>query len=183
MKILFPILFLRNKWLSLLARNQRSKFAECGKHVYINHNCFFNTENHIHCGSNVYIGREACFISTIAHIYIGDYVMFGPRVTIITGDHRTDVIGEHIYEVRENSKLLENDADVVIGDGAWIGSNVTILKGVTIGRGAVVAAGAVVVKNVPPYAIVGGVVAKIIKYRFSTKEIEQHEILLSERLS
>ncbi len=49
----------------------------------------------------------------------------------------------------------------------WIGANSTILKGVTIGEGAIVAAGALVIKDVPPYSIVGGVQAKVLKYRFS----------------
>ena len=57
----------------------------------------------------------------------------------------------------------------------------TILKGVTVGRGAVIAAGAVVTKNVPPYAIVGGNPAKLIKYRFTPEQIDQHEKILKER--
>lgn len=61
---------------------------------------------------------------------------------------------------------------VIIGNDVWIGYRATILSGVTIGDGAVVAAGAVVTKDVPQYAIVGGVPAKIIKYRYSQEEIE-----------
>jgi len=110
--------------------------------------------------------------------YIGNYVMFGPSVTIRGGNHRTDVIGRHIYEIEESDKLPENDQDVVIEDGVWVGCNVIILKGVTIGRGAVVAAGSVVTKNVPPYSIVGGNPAKIIKCRFEEEQICKHEEIL-----
>ena len=171
---------LNRAWHSMIARGQRSKFAECGNNVYVGHYGDF-IPSHIHCGSNVYIGAHASFIASIAHIYIGNYVMFGPHVTIRGGDHRMDVIGKHIYEIKDSEKEPHNDADVRIEDGAWIGCNVTILKGVTIGRGAVVAAGAVVVDNVPPYAIVGGVKAKVLKYRFSPEDIEIHEELLKQR--
>ena len=58
-------------------------------------------------------------------------------------------------------------------------ANVTILKGVTIGRGSVVAAGAVVTKSCPPYSIIGGVPAKVLKMRFTPAEIEKHERILN----
>ena len=61
---------------------------------------------------------------------------------------------------------------IVIGNDCWINSNVTFISGVTVGDGAVVLAGAVVTRDVPPYAIVAGVPAKVIKYRFSEKDIE-----------
>ena len=74
--------------------------------------------------------------------------------------------------------MPNQDAPVVIEDDVWCGANVTILKGVTIGRGSVVAAGAIVTKSFPPYSIIGGVPAKLIKMRFSPEEIERHEALL-----
>lgn len=79
-----------------------------------------------------------------------------------------------------DEKLPENDAPVVIEDDVWCGANVTILKGVTIGRGSVVAAGAVVTRSCPPYSIIGGVPAKVLKMRFTAEEIEEHERLLKE---
>jgi chloramphenicol O-acetyltransferase type B len=63
--------------------------------------------------------------------------------------------------------------DTIIADGCWIGSRAMIMQGVKLGEGAVVATGAVVTQDVPPYAIVGGVPAKIIKYRFSETDIEK----------
>ena len=77
-----------------------------------------------------------------------------------------------------NDKLPENAATVVIEDDIWIGANVTILKGVTIVRGSVVAAGAVVTKSCPPYSIIGGVPAKVLKMRITPVEIVEHEKLL-----
>lgn len=69
-------------------------------------------------------------------------------------------------------------APVVVEEKVWIAANATILKGVRIGKDAVVAAGSVVTKDVPPYAIVGGVPAKVIKMRFTPEEIEAHNIML-----
>lgn len=108
---------------------------------------------------------------------IGKKVIFGPHPTIITGGHRIDVVGKYIMDSKE--KLPENDAPVVIEDDVWIGANVTRLKGVTIGRGSVVAAGAVVTKSCPPYSIIGGVPAKVLKMRFTPEEIVKHESILS----
>ena len=67
---------------------------------------------------------------------------------------------------------------VVIEDDVWCGANVTILKGVTIGHGSVVAAGAVVTKSFPPYSIIGGIPAKLLKMRFTEEEIKEHERML-----
>ena len=105
-------------------------------------------------------------------------VIFGPKPTIITGDHRIDVIGKHIIDVTEEEKLPDQDLPVIIEDGVWCGANVTILKGVTIGRGSVVAAGAVVTKSCPPYSIIGGVPARIIKIRWTIDQILEHEAKL-----
>lgn len=71
----------------------------------------------------------------------------------------------HDNHTFENSELRKN-RPIVIGNDVWIGANVCILPGVNIGDGAILAAGAIVTKDVPPYAIVGGVPAKIIRYRF-----------------
>lgn len=60
---------------------------------------------------------------------------------------------------------------VVLGNDVWVGANALILGGVTVGHGAVIAAGAVVTKDVPDYSVVGGVPAKVIKYRFTAEEI------------
>lgn len=152
---------------------KKSLLASCGKDVFICRDCK-GTWNNIIVGDDVSINEGARFINTRAKVIIGNHVMFGPGVTIITGNHRIDVVGRYMSSITEEEKLPENDADVVLKGDNWIGANATILKGVTIGFGAIVAAGAVVQKDVPDYSIVGGVPAKVIKQRFNPDELQQH---------
>ena len=77
-----------------------------------------------------------------------------------------------------DDKLPENDMPVVIEDDVWCGANVTILKGVTIGRGSVIAAGAVVTQSFPPYSIIGGVPAKLLKRRFTEEQAKENDRIL-----
>ena len=138
--------------------------GSCGKKVTIGKKCEITWEN-VYAGNDVHIGSGCCFLSTRAAIRIGDHVMFGPNVTIITGDDRIDILNKPMTQVTEREKRPEDDKDVIFDGDNWIGANATILKGVKIGYGAVVAAGAVVTKDVPPYSIVGGVPAKKIHNR------------------
>lgn len=133
-------------------------------------------------GNGTSIPKGSTFYCTRAELIIGNKVVFGPKPTIITGDHRIDVLGKYIVDVTDDEKSPENDAPVIIEDDCWIGANVTILKGVTIGRGSVVAAGAVVTKSCTPYSIIGGVPAKLIRMRFTKDEINKHEELLNQYL-
>ena len=146
----------------------------CGKGVYIRplSSDFKGLEN-LSIGDYTSIPKHSTFYCTGAPLTIGKKVIFGPAPTIITGDHRIDVVGKFIMDSYD--KLPENDARVVIEDDVWCGSHVTILKGVTIGRGSVIAAGAVVTKSCPPYSIIGGVPAKVLKSRFTPEEIARHE--------
>lgn len=155
-----------------------SKLISCGTHVIIAKPQCIQWKG-VNCKDYVYIGPGALFLaSKDAEVNIGSHVIFGPNVTVITGNHRTDYLGKWIDQVRIGEKLPENDQPVsFIGDN-WIGANSTILKGVTVNRGAIIAAGAIVVKDVPAYAIVGGNPARIIKMRFSEEQIEIHENLL-----
>ncbi len=136
------------------------------------------TYHNISIGDNVSIGKNSMFMCTRAEIKIGNNVMFGPHVFMITGGHRMDMVGRFMNSIGNEEKLPENDKDIIIEGDNWIGANAIILKGVTIGRGSVIAAGAIVTKNVPRYAIVGGTPAKLVKMRFSPETIVEHERIL-----
>ena len=158
----------------------KEMIAECGSSVYIPTDVrFFG--NDIHISDHVSLGSGMVCMCKNAPIKIGDHVMFGPNVTLITGDHRIDVIGKYMSDVTEEEKLPENDAPIIFEGDNWIGAGATILKGVTIGRGAVIAAGAIVTRDVSPYSIVAGIPAKFIKYRFEKEKLEEHLILLSKQ--
>lgn len=108
----------------------------------------------------------------IDQLYIGNFVSFGAECVIMMGGnqlHRTDWIAAFPFDTRS----FVAAGDTIIGDGCWIGSRAMIMQGVTLGEGAVVATGAVVTKDVPAYAIVAGVPAQVIKYRFPTDAIEK----------
>ena len=98
---------------------------------------------------------------------IGENVMMGPNCYIHSVNHRFDRI-----DIPMTKQGNSEPKPVIIDDDVWIGYGAIIMSGVHIAQGAVVAAGAVVVKDVPAYAIVGGVPAKVIKYRFSPEKIE-----------
>lgn len=152
---------------------------KCGRGVYLRplYSDFKGLEK-LSIGNYTSIPKGSVFYCTGASLSIGDKVIFGPNPTIITGDHRTDLIGRFMIDVKPDEKLPEDDQPVVIEDDVWCGANVTILKGVTIGHGSVVAAGAVVTKSFPPYSIIGGVPAKLIKYRFGVEEAKKNDVEL-----
>ncbi|MFT8808065.1 CatB-related O-acetyltransferase [Gluconobacter sp.] len=114
-----------------------------------------------------------------AGLVIGDYCSIGPEVTIILGNHRADLVSTYPFRTlshfwpsaAEGQEDHSSKGDVIIGNDVWIGAHATIMSGVTIGDGAVIAAQALVTKPVPPYAIVGGNPAKVIRYRFSDSVI------------
>lgn len=149
----------RNNTLSTRFRRWVCKhiLPELGEAVEIRQNVYFGRGERLFLGDRSGIGRDA-LLGCDGHIRIGRDVMIGPQLMIFTEEHNYEggkPIRGQGYTVR----------DVTIGDGVWIGARVIITAGVTIGPGAVIGAGAVVTKDVPANAIVGGVPARIIKYR------------------
>lgn len=139
------------------------------------------------CQSCLGFGSSIGPDSFIYFTSIGRYTMLGPDVKVILGQHPTRTIASThpaFYSSRgqmgftyvdetifEEERFAKKPYRVVIGNDVWIGAYTRIMEGVTIGDGAIVAAGALVTKDVPPYAIVGGVPAKTIRYRFDEDTI------------
>ena len=97
-------------------------------------------------------------VTNSGHIWIEDFVFFGKNVSLITGTH--DPAG---FDADRRDRFPRDGRDIVIRRGAWIATNAIVLGPCVVGEHAVVAAGSVVTKDVPPYAIVGGVPARVIR--------------------
>lgn len=112
---------------------------------------------------------------------IGAFTSIAPNVKLSAGNHPLTYVSTHPFaylkefgfvKTTDTSAILNNE-DIHIGHDVWIGESAIILTGVTIGHGAVVAAGAVVTKDVPPYAIIAGVPAKVLRYRFNPATVKK----------
>jgi acetyltransferase-like isoleucine patch superfamily enzyme len=127
-------------------------------------------------GKGTYVGSK----STIERTEIGVFTSIGPQVLCGLGTHPLDFISTYPGFYSKNasgSKWLGTShkttelKSVKIGSDVWIGARAIIIGGVNIGHGSVIGSGAVVTKDVPPFAIVGGVPAKLIRYRFDSELI------------
>lgn len=136
-------------------RYMKEVFAECGEGNYIELPFHANWGgHHVHFGSGIYANFNLTIVDD-GHVYIGDKVMIGPNVSIITAAHPVEP------ELR--AKALQYNRDVHIGENVWIGSGVQILPGVTIGKNAVIGAGSVVTKDVPENVIAVGNPCRVIR--------------------
>lgn len=163
-------------WDKMWAPIYKRTMKHCGQGVYLRPmSSDIKGYWNLSVGDGTSIPKGSTIYCTEAECVIGKKVLFGPKPTIITGDHRIDIIGKHIIDITVEEKLPENDQPVIIEDGVWVGANVTILKGVTIGRGSVIAAGSVVTKSCSPYSIIGGIPAKLLRMRFTEEEILEHD--------
>lgn len=141
---------------------------------------------------NTYWGAQNCSCSMGAFSYTGSSLSFGIKVgryssiahsvTVMGAEHfphwisTSPVFYENDYHSLDASDITNNmrqGRKINIGSDVWIGANVTLKPNISIGNGAIIASNSVVTKDVPPFAIVGGVPAKIIRYRFSEGLIDK----------
>ena len=157
------------------------KLGECcliGKKTKISSN--------VEIGKFTYFNPDEHWIIIESNTKIGSFCSIAPGVTVGLGNHKLDNISTHPFlynnyylekitdgEIKlKQTGLIDSDKSTIIGNDVWIGMNANIKRGIKIGNGAVVAMGAIVTKDVPNYAIVAGVPAKVIGYRFEKEDIE-----------
>ncbi|KAF9947912.1 Maltose acetyltransferase [Mortierella alpina] len=136
-----------------------------GKNCWIEPPLSYDYGCNITMGDGVYMNFN-CVILDICHVDIGNNVFFAPNVQIFGAAHPTNPL------IR--SKGIEFGMPIKIGNDVWVGGGVIICPGVTIGDGVTIGAGSVVTKNVPPYTIVGGNPAKILRV-LSKEECEKED--------
>lgn len=126
----------------------KKMFAQCGDNCYIQPPFFANwSGHHIHMGKNVYANFNLTVVDD-GDVFIGDYVMIGPNVTIVTAAHPIKP------DLRRRG--IQFNRPVHIENNVWIGAGAIILPGVTIGENSVIGAGSIVTKDIPANVVAVG---------------------------
>lgn len=155
------------------------KGAKIANSEFGNYNVVFNNVLMDGCniGDHTYIQKG----TSMFNVNVGKFCSIASNVSIGPGIHKIDGVSTHpsfylketpLIKKFSNENLFVASKTTTIGNDVWIGEKVIILDGITVGTGSIIAAGSVVTKDVAPYSMVGGIPAKIIKFRFSNDEID-----------
>lgn len=160
----------------LLSRIRRRIAIARGEHPPLNLTAEYLPNYRI--GPHTYGTPEVYFYLNNADLVIGDYCSIASEVGIfLGGEHHPEWVSTYpfgaLWREHDHPGQPKSRGNVVIGNDVWFGRGATIMSGVTIGDGAVIAARALVVKDVPPYGVVGGNPAKLIRYRFDPETVEK----------
>lgn len=164
-------------WYKSYFGHSRKSFGCIANNVTLTPPITISNPKNLYIGDSVGIGPNAHFSCLNAKCIIKGNTAIAEHFTVHTGNH-AHIKGMFITDITEANKPKGYDEDVVVEKDVWIGCNVTLLSGVTVGRGCTIAAGAVVAKSTPPYAVIGGVPAKFIKFKWTIDEILEHEAAL-----
>jgi acetyltransferase-like isoleucine patch superfamily enzyme len=144
------------------------KVAKIGKNIKLSSGGRFVHPEEITLGNNVFVSNN--FHISANNLKIGNNIMAGPNLVIECTNHKSNVVGQSMFEVSYD-KIC---GSVSIEDDVWLGANVTILPNAVISEGTVVGAGSVVTKPLPPYSICLGIPCRPVKRRFSETELKKH---------
>ena len=164
-------------WYRTYFGYSRKSFGHIADDVMLTPPLAVSNPGNLYIGHNVSIGGNAHLSCLNAKCIIKGNAAIAHGFSVHTGNH-AHIKGMFITDITEANKPKGYDQDVVVERDVWIGCNVTLLSDVTIGRGCTIAAGAVVAKSTPPYAVIGGVPAKFIKFKWTIDEILEHEAVL-----
>lgn len=155
----------------------RSKWAKRNKHNFTTPNTIFPIDL-VKVGNGTYGRINVLFYGARqCSLEIGHYCSISSNVSfLLDGEHDMSAISTYPYRTKYHSNKNMNSrtkGPIIVGNDVWIGYGCTILSGVTIGQGAVIGACSIVTKDIPPYAIVAGAPAKIVRFRFPEEIIDQ----------
>jgi acetyltransferase-like isoleucine patch superfamily enzyme len=191
-KFIVPVSIIRVALRTIVSRKYDVKF---GNRAFADLETFFEGRNHVNKNSSIsksYVGLGTYIAghTSLSRIKIGRFCSIGQRLKTNLGIHPTHFVSTHpsFYSskkqagfsfvkktiFKEHRFVDHQDKYLIeIGNDVWIGNDVVIMDGVKVGDGAIIGAGALVTKNIPPYSVVGGVPAKIIKMRFDQATIDK----------